>query len=165
MTNYVLRPHNGRMNTKEAIYRVQSAYPKIYLACHRRHQNSKTTEHSLSQRDASLLAHLSRDVGFTQNQLAQHLGISKSTLSEALTWLESCGYVKRTASGKDQRAIEVMLTEEGCLAMSSSSVLEAEKLEVLLDSLTSDQRAQAIEGLEILARAALDTKKSKGETE
>ena len=146
------------MNTKEAIYRVQSAYPKIYLACHRRHQNSKTTEHSLSQRDASLLAHLSRDVGFTQNQLAQHLGISKSTLSEALTWLESCGYVKRTASGKDQRAIEVMLTEEGCLAMSSSSVLEAEKL-------TSDQRAQAIEGLEILARAALDTKKSKGETE
>ena len=31
------------MTFEEALVRVQCAYPKIYLTCHERHQNAKTT--------------------------------------------------------------------------------------------------------------------------
>ena len=39
------------MESEDALLRIQSAYPRIYLACHSRHQKS--------QRDGTLLAHLS----------------------------------------------------------------------------------------------------------
>ena len=43
------------MELQEAVLRVQTGYPRIYLACHSRHQNARTTANHLSQRDGTLL--------------------------------------------------------------------------------------------------------------
>ena len=72
------------MTVEEALVRVQCAYPKIYLACHERHQHAKTTAARLSQRDSTILAHLREDVALGQGELARHLGVAKSTFSEAV---------------------------------------------------------------------------------
>lgn len=147
------------MQLEEALLRVQSAYPKIYLACHTRHQNARTTGQALSQRDVTILAHLSESQSLPQGLLTRHLGIAKSTLSEALTWLEQQGMVSRTADPADPRGALVKRTDAGSVAMSQGSVLEAGLLRAVLRALPEEQLAQAVEGLELSAKAAVETPK------
>lgn len=149
------------MQVEEAVRRVQSAYPKIYLACHARHQTAKTTEHGISPRDASILAHLSEGHSMVQADLARHLSVAKSTLSEALRWLEQCGYVRREPDPNDSRTVRWRLSPRGGEAMSGSSVLEAGKLERVLETLPAAERKRAVEGLEVLAHATLEIKEKK----
>lgn len=128
--------------------RVQSAYPRVYLACHSRHQNSRTTPDKPSQRDGSLLAHLNEDEWVSQSRLARHMGLAKSTLSEALSGLEEMGFAER----EPQRGVR--RTAKGSDAMSNGSVLEPERLRLLLEALTVEERERAVEGLELLAQAS-----------
>lgn len=146
------------MTVKEAAIRVQFAYPKIYLACHSQHQNARTSQAGISQRDASILAHLSRAEAIPQNVLARHLGLAKSTLSEALAWLEKCAYVSREPDDRDPRVVRIRLTDRGQEAMSGGSVLQSERLNLLLEQLSKEDRTRAVDGLELLARAALTIK-------
>jgi DNA-binding MarR family transcriptional regulator len=141
------------MQVDEAILRVQAAYPRVYLACHSRHQNKRTTSVQLSPRDATLLAHLSETDGIAQTDLAAHVGIAKSTLSEAISVLEEKGYVVRNGA--------VLRTPAGSKAMSSGSVLETVLLRNLLARLDDQERRRAVEGLELLADAARRTRPHK----
>ena len=134
------------MQIEDAILRVQTAYPRVYLACHSRHQNKRTTAAQLSPRDATLLAHLSETEPVTQNDLAGHVGIGKSTLSEAISSLEEVGYVVRNGA--------VYRTSAGSKAMSGGSVLETARLRELLSHLNAEERRHAVEGLELLAEGA-----------
>ena len=134
------------MQVQEAVLRVQHAFPMIYHSCHQDHQNARTTKHRLSQRDSTILAHLSSTSPTGQKYLAKHLGLAKSTLSEALAWLLKCGYlIRQPAEGKE---INLLLTTLGEEAMSKSSVLEPERLTELFESLSRTDRTKAIEGLE-----------------
>ena len=147
------------MNINDAILKLQAAYPKIYLACHARHRHSRTTPDEISQRDATLLAHLDQQTPLAQTTLAEHLGINKSTLSEAIKKLVARGYVERVARADDERSHFLKLTPAGLMAMSRSSVLEAPRLELLLQQLSPAELVAAVTGLEILGRAALNIPK------
>lgn len=136
------------MRVEEALVRVQCAYPKIYLACHERHQNTKTTEVRLSQRDSTILSHLSEDVALGQGEVARHLGVAKSTFSEAVDGLVERGLVDRLKEGRSKR---LQRTAAGTRAMSGSSVLEAVRLRRLLRKLSEESLARAVAGLELLA--------------
>lgn len=142
------------MPLREAVLRVQRAYPRIYLACHTRHQNARTTGERLSQRDGSILAHLSGEGLVAHGELARHLGMAKSTLTEALQWLEQCGYVSRHVMPEDARNVSWQITAAGDDAVSATSVLEASRVEALLALLTPEQQQQALAGIELLAHAA-----------
>ena len=149
------------MELEEAVIRVQTAYPRIYLACHSRHQNARTTEHKLSPRDASLLAHLSERDAVAQSDLASHMGVAKSTLSEALSGLEEAGFVARRPASNDGRRSLLLRTASGTAAFRSGSVLESERLLNVLAILTGEERVRAVEGLELIARAAGGYRKEK----
>jgi DNA-binding MarR family transcriptional regulator len=136
------------MEIQEALIRVQSAYPRIYLSCHTRHQKARTTPDKLSQRDGSILAHIDRPK--SQRLLAHHMGMAKSTLSEALAGLEDMGYVIRIPKGRESL---VHRTLQGTKVMSRGSVLESGRLRRLLVNLTKQQREAAVAGLELLALA------------
>lgn len=136
------------MTVDEALVRVQCAYPKIYLACHERHQNSKTSASKLSQRDSSILSHLDGERAVQQGEFARHLGVAKSTLSEAIDGLVLNGFVSREKQG---RAMLLRRTPAGTKAMSQSSVLEPVRLRKLLRRLSPGALKQAVAGLEVLA--------------
>src|SRR5438128_2286354 len=87
------------MTLDQAVRIIQVSYPQVYLACHTRHQRKRSTEHRLSPRDASILAHLREDVPTTPSRLAAHLGIGRPTLSEALKRLDALGFVHRDGAG------------------------------------------------------------------
>jgi DNA-binding MarR family transcriptional regulator len=133
---------------------VQTCYPKIYLACHTRHQRAATSDTGLSPRDASLLAHLDERRPTTPTELARHLGVSKSTMSAAIKRLRALAYVVVSTDPRDGRTVRLRLAPKGAAAMRASSVLEPARVRRLLGTLRSSDRRAALHGLALLADAA-----------
>jgi DNA-binding MarR family transcriptional regulator len=133
---------------------LQRYYPQIYLACHVDHVRARSTPFRLSSRDAALLSHLDTHEPITAGQLAEHLGVVPSTLSEASRRLERLGYLCRVRRARDRRLVELRLTEAGAEAMAGASVLDSERVARLLGTLAPGQRRRAVAGLALLARAA-----------
>ena len=89
-----------------------------------------------------------------QAELGRHLGLAKSTLSEAMAWLGECGFALR-ARAENGRGQGLLLSPKGVEAISESSVLEREALARLVAAL-GDARDSAVAGLERIAAAAAD---------
>ena len=107
--------------------------------------------HGLSDRDSSVLAHLDEHSPVTAGVLAKHLGIGPSTMSEAIDHLEELGLVERQRVGR--RAL-LRITRAGVEQMQSTSVLDAQRLDALVERLPRRQREAAVRGIEALASAA-----------
>ncbi|MBC3918615.1 winged helix-turn-helix transcriptional regulator [Undibacterium sp. CY18W] len=152
------------MDKTEFIYRMQSAYPRIYHACHADHQPAAASGIAISQRDATILAHLSSADAMTQSQLARHLGITKSTMSEAIKYLASLSLLEMQIA-TDKRAHLLRLTDKGKAMMGKSSVLETDKLAAVLAEMTATEMEQAIAGLELLAQACFRLTMKREDTE
>ena len=142
------------MTIDQAVETVQLTYPQVYYACHTRHQRKRSTEHRLSARDASILAHCSGHSPIVPARLARHLSIARSTLSEALKKLAQAGYVKRaSAAGGDGRQVGVLLTSKGVRAVRETSVLESARLAAVLEHASPAERDTIATGLMKLAEA------------
>ena len=142
------------------VFEVQRLYPQIYVACHTDHVRAASTEWRISSQDASILVHLDREFGISPRELAAHLGVVPSTLSAAIARLSELDYLTSKPSETDRRQRELRLTARGAEAISSTSVLNAERVRALLNKLNPDERKAAIHGLALLAQAArqLNTK-------
>lgn len=142
------------MTLDRAIERIQFCYPQVYFACHTRHDRARSTEARLSGRDSEILVHLDRSAPLTLSELAAHMDLSRSTLSEALTKLEAFGYVvKAPHAARDRRHVGLVLTQKGVAAVRASSVLDPKRLRGALARLSAKDQAAAVAGLELLARA------------
>jgi DNA-binding MarR family transcriptional regulator len=144
------------MDSLEAqVTEIQMLYPRIYMACHVEHTKARSSEVQLSARDSSILAHLSVKEFTRPGTLAKHLDVAPSTLSEALHNLASLGYVSSKTDQDDERRTEFKLTPKGIAAMKSASVLDSQKVAAILDRLAPEQRVKAIDGLRMIADAAI----------
>lgn len=142
------------MTIDRAIERIQFCYPQVYYACHTRHDRARSSEKRLSARDSQILVHLDGHAGLTLSDLAAHMDLSRSTLSEALTKLERFGYVAKAAhAARDRRHIGLTLTRKGAAAVRAGSVLEARRLRAVLSTVSARQLDAVVAGLETLARA------------
>lgn len=142
------------MTLDQAVERIQFCYPQVYYACHTRHARVRSSPVHLSVRDSEILVHLSPVKALTLTELANHMDLSRSTVSEALSRLETFGYVvKAPRDGRDRRHIGIVLTKKGVDAVRAASVLEARRLHTALSNLTRSDLAAIIAGLETLARA------------
>lgn len=135
---------------------IQRFYPQIFHACHVGHTRSRRSPHRISERDQSLLAHLSLDEGRAASGLARHFGVGLPTLSEAIARLVRQGYVERGTSARDRRALSLKLTPAGAEALVGTSVLDHERLRSAVATLSVRDRKRVVAGLELLARAAQD---------
>jgi MarR family transcriptional regulator, organic hydroperoxide resistance regulator len=142
---------------------VQRDYPQIYLACHTRHQRRRSNPAQLTAQESSLLAHLSERDARRAADLARHLGVVPSTMSAALKRLSSLGYIARARDEADGRAAALRLTRLGSRALQAGSVLETARVAAMLATLSTADRARAIEGLALLARAAASMAQKAGD--
>lgn len=138
----------------EAMSAVMTLYPRIYFACHTRHVRDPQTQRLLSRHQVSILDHLDEIEPTTVMDLARHMGVTAATMSLAIDRLERKGYVVRLKDAKDRRRVHVRLTTAGVRVRDASSVLDPSRVEALVGRLNDEERAQAIEGLALLARAA-----------
>ena len=146
------------MADDDDIREVQRLYPQIFVACHTDHVRAASTEWRISSQDASILVHLDRESGLSPRDLARHLGVVPSTLSAAIARLSKLGYLSSQPVAKDRRRRELRLTARGAEAITATSVLDAERVRVLLKNLSGAERKAAVRGLALLARAARQIK-------
>ena len=79
-------------------------------------------------------------------RLATHLGVARSTLSEALKRLVALGFVERARGG-------VLLSAQGARAIRDTSVLETERLRTALGTLSARELRLVTAGMTALAGA------------
>ena len=90
----------------------------------------------------------------TLTELASHMDLARSTLSEAVSKLETFGYLEKAPRDRrDLRHIGILLTRKGVDAVRRTSVLESQRLQAALCRLSSSDLSAVIAGLETLARA------------
>src|SRR5262245_5870141 len=140
----------------EAVDTVLRCYPRIFFACHRRHVKDEVSRSVISQHQASILDHLDDVEGTSLLDLAQHMGVTPSTMSLTVDRLERGGYVTRTRSQQDKRRVDLRLTPAGVRIKRQDKVLEPELVAAMLARMGERQRKQALHGLELLAEAAVE---------
>lgn len=129
-------------------------YPRIYFACHTRHVPDPERGCVLSSHQASVLDHLDEIEPTGLLTLADHMGVSASTMSLTIDRLERGGYVVRSPDEADGRRVQLRLTPAGVRIKAEKSVLDPKRVRSVLDELTREERKQAIHGLALLARAS-----------
>jgi DNA-binding MarR family transcriptional regulator len=137
-----------------AVLAIQQYYPQVFHACHVQHPRARTNPHRLSDRDSSVLAHIGSGYSRAARDLARHLGIKAPAMSATLQRLERLGYVERQPRSLQQPTRVLSLSAKGRAAMQATSVLDGERLTLLLGELSARERTRAVAGLELLARAA-----------
>lgn len=152
LTNFAATPYNAAMD--ELVFAVQQFYPRVYHACHAEHVRKRSTPFRLSARDSAILAHLGQGGFSNARDLAHHLGIGAPTMSSALQHLERQGYLARGARTGRSPERRLALTEAGRAALQATSVLATDRVAALLQQLPARDRARAVAGLGLLAKAA-----------
>ena len=131
--------------------------PHIYLAGHSGHIRASSTRYRLSARDSSILVHLDVPVPVSPTKLAAHLSVRASTLSAAIHRLEELGHLQRKQMPRDRRTVALTLMQEAPQARAETSGLDSARVEAVLARLKPSELRQALEGLELLARASRQT--------
>ena len=129
-------------------------YPRVFFACHQRHRQDPKTSREISANQASVLDHLDSVEPTLVGELAEHMGVTPSTISLSLTRLERQAYVMRLRDPGDKRRVRVLLTPAGLRMKNARSVLEPQRVRALIKRLRPAERAEAVHGLDLLARAA-----------
>jgi DNA-binding MarR family transcriptional regulator len=137
-----------------AVAAILELYPRIYFACHTRHVRDPESGAGLSVHQVSILDHLSMTDPTSLAELAAHMGVTPSTMSLAVDRLEEDGHVRRARDRRDARRLRLLLTAKGKRIREAHSVLDSEKVRAMLTQLSAREKAEAVRGLELLARAA-----------
>jgi DNA-binding MarR family transcriptional regulator len=107
----------------------------------------------VSVAEAHALMELSRGESLIQNVLAQRLKLEKSTVSRLISIMERKGWITRTPSASDRRALELGLTDAGQrVAIHLAEAREA-KFAQLLAALPQVQHQMIRESLRLLVEA------------
>lgn len=145
--------------TLTPVAEVMALYPRIFFACHTRHVRDEVTDTRLTAHQASILDHLDEEHPIALGELADHMGVTSSTMSLHIDRLAGFGYVTRVRDPADGRRVALRLTPDGARVRDAKTVLDEDRVERLLERLTEREREQAVHGLELLADAALDMMK------
>ena len=86
----------------------------------------------------------------TQTEIAQTIGLDKTTMVTSVDELEAAGLVERVPSVTDRRARIIRVTEQGAAKAAEAKRIIAELQEEILDSLPADQRTALMDGLQSL---------------
>jgi DNA-binding MarR family transcriptional regulator len=138
----------------DQVRQLMSFYPQIYFACHTRHVRDPRTQRVLSAHQASVLDHLDEIEPTNLRTLAEHMGVTASTMSITVDRLVRQRYVVRKRGAHDGRQVRLLLTRAGVRIKSEKSVLDPGLVKNVLAQLPLQERRRALEGLALLAQAS-----------
>jgi MarR family transcriptional regulator, organic hydroperoxide resistance regulator len=133
---------------------VLGALPRIHEALRTRGYHDAATGAALSEHQLRILANLDDRDPSMVGELAEHMGVTPSTMSLNLTRLERDGFVTRSRDPADRRFMNVRLTEAGRRARDSVALVDADRVDAVLRVLRPDERRRALDGLAVLAEGA-----------
>lgn len=104
-----------------------------------------------------LLSAVYKNDGANQLMLSHELGLKPPTISSIITNLEKEEYVKRKVDPHDGRATMVFLTEYGRVMEERIEIYEDNVMESFLSGLSSEQKKQLTDLLEIIEKTEINT--------
>ncbi len=107
----------------------------------------------VSVAEAHSLMELSRVETLVQKELASRLRLEKSTVSRLVGMLEGRGWVERSRSQQDGRAVELRLTEAGRRTAEDIAEARREKFARVLEAIPEEERESVLESMRILEEA------------
>jgi DNA-binding MarR family transcriptional regulator len=133
---------------------VLSTLPRIHEACRARTPPGAPVDRKVSKHQVRILGFLD-DIDPTMvTELAEHMGVTASTMSLNLKRLREMGLVTSQRDPSDRRVMNVRLTQEGVQVRNELSALDPARVDAMLRSLGPEGRARAVLGLRLLAEAA-----------
>jgi DNA-binding MarR family transcriptional regulator len=146
------------------VKRLMASYPTIYLACHREHVHADEQGNLITEHQASVLDHLDVARPTTPSRLAEHMGVSRSTMSSTISRLVHTGLVARKRARNDHRSIELTLTLAGRRVQEQNTVLNPTLVHQIFTLMPAQEADSALAGIETLAKyAAILLKRRKRE--
>jgi DNA-binding MarR family transcriptional regulator len=136
------------------IRRLLDAYPAIFLACHRKHLREDESGNKVTEHQASILDHLHATRPTTLSRLAEHMGVSRSTMSITVFRLIRGGYITRRHDTKDRRSVRLTLTAAGLRIKEQNTVLDPELVKKMFGFMSAAELEVALRGIERLAASA-----------
>lgn len=136
------------------VRKVLELYPRIFFACHTRHVRDPRTRRIMSAHQASILDHLDEREPVTLLELAQHMGVTSSTMSLHVERLARRGYVLHERDSRDARRLRLRISSAGVRIREVKSVLDPRRVRAMLALLSPEERATGLAGLAVLASAA-----------
>jgi DNA-binding MarR family transcriptional regulator len=133
---------------------VLRALPRIRYACRSRRVADGGKGAGVSAHQAFVLSHLDDADPTMVGELAEHLGVTPSTMSLTLKRLEEAGYVRRDRDPADRRVVNVRLTDAGVRVRDARTELDPALVNRMLSMLPEPRRGEALRGLASLAEAA-----------
>ncbi len=103
--------------------------------------------------EAHALMELSRAETLVQKELTSRLRLQKSTVSRLVGMLEGRGWVERSRSPEDGRAVELRLTERGRRTADNIAEARRAKFAQVLEAIPEDERESVLESMRILEEA------------
>ncbi|HEV2616562.1 MAG TPA: MarR family transcriptional regulator [Candidatus Acidoferrales bacterium] len=136
------------------IRRLLDAYPAIFLACHRQHVREDEGGRTITEHQASILDHLHATRPTTLSKLAEHMGVSRSTMSITVTRLVRGGYISRRRDNSDARSVRLTLTPIGARVKEHNTVLDPDLVRKMFYPIRAKELENALQGIECLAKYA-----------
>ena len=117
-------------------------------------------EHHPKGRGFGHILDLLSDEGVTQQYIADTLGIRPQSVSEAVTVLESRGFVKKQPSKTDKRKTLICITEKGTEHRRFMAQHRRQHAQQLFSVLTEDEKTELMRLLEKINSAYADNRKT-----
>jgi DNA-binding MarR family transcriptional regulator len=99
------------------------------------------------------------------SQLSENLSLDKSTLSRTIDGLVNLNFIERTPDPNDRRFMKLSLTEAGEKVFNNINDFCNQDYRNLFDHIPKEKHDQVIESISLLARAMIEIRKSKSQSE
>ena len=123
--------------------------------CAKRYRGARLCGEGLSAAQHVYILQVCKFPGITQDALAGHICVNKSNVTRQLGTLEQSGYVERRPDPADRRVLHVYPTAKAQEIFPQVRALMQEWNRLLLEGLSSAQRAQLTALLEHLTQRAI----------
>ena len=147
-------PADDAPTPEEAARAIARLFPEVYRRYHYARRPAGDALLPVTRRGMEVLIHLAGAGPLTIGEQAEHLGLRRNTTSELIARLEAKGLVARIRDERDERRVLVWLTDAGRDVVGRvGQVLAPDLLTLVMTSLDPLDRATAVRGFELLARA------------
>lgn len=142
------------MSNSQDAARLQASFASVVRALGLLRPDTTPCGQPMSVTEAHAIGELHAAGHLTQQRLADHLRLQKSTVSRLVDELCADGLVTRSTNPDDRRSVRLELTALGRKRAERLAVARQALFGRLLDRLTAEERQLVIAGLDRLARVA-----------
>jgi DNA-binding MarR family transcriptional regulator len=111
-----------------------------------------TRQDAITPRQFGILLTLNQRETLTLTELARHVSMDRSTLSEVIARMTKRKLISKTENGADARSAKVAITAEGKAVLLKLVEGALNQQRELMEPLTKSERARLVQNLKLLAR-------------